>query len=96
MGLPTVSLPRETVTFEDGSTVEVRGLSRAEVLELATYENRQVEGEALALSWATGLSLDEVRKWHAATPFHVVQQLADVIERLSKTDADAGKGSSED
>ena len=96
MGLPTVSLPRETVSLPDGQTIEIRALSRAEVFRLGEHADDPVEGEIVALAHATDTPVEEVRSWYEGAPYPIVQALATAIRRLSGTDEDAGKESSED
>lgn len=92
MGLPNyVALPRETITLPDGQTLELRGLSRAEVLRLGVLDD-QVEGEASALAWATDTPLEEARAWHAKAPFKTVQFILEELGRLSGTADTEGNG----
>jgi hypothetical protein len=100
--LPILVCPKATHTFQDGQTVEIRGLSRAEAIQTRTLgKNPDVEAGATAvevfiIQHAIGVSEAEAKAWHGATPSGDVEKLVDAIARLSGLDPDEGKADAGD
>lgn len=100
--LPILVCPRATHTFEDGQTVEIRGLSRAEAFQTrALGKNSDIEAGATAvevfiIQHSIGVPEAEARAWHGATPSKDVERLVNAIARLSGLDPDEGKADAED
>lgn len=80
MTLPAVDLPRETVTLSGGQTVEVRGLTRGEVMRMQGLGD---ETEIHVLALGTDTDLDEARAWHKQAPSATVEAIANAVMRLS-------------
>lgn len=95
MGLPTVQVPKETVTLSDGQTVEVRSLTFKEYETLGKAKGG-METMVRATACATDSTPDEVRAWFDATPFEDVKQVVDAVNRISKMGEAEGKASSAD
>lgn len=83
MPLPTINLPRETVTLSDGSAVEVRGLTRGEAYDMRDHAEDPRELEIRMLAYGTDVGLDEARAWHNTAPTAVIDPLVTAISRLS-------------
>lgn len=81
MGLPKVQLKTETLTLPDGQTLELKALSRAEVVEMLGKSG--VEAEQYAISASTGEPFEEVVAWHKETPNDVVTLITDKIAEIS-------------
>lgn len=88
--LPNVPLPKDTVDVE-GTKVEVRGLSRAEVLRLQTLSKDQDAAEVFLLAQGAGVSEDEAKAWHGATP---VETVGAVLDRICELSGITGEGAS--
>lgn len=80
MSLPPVDLPRETVTLEGGAAVEIRGLTRGEVMRMQGL-GEKTEVHVLALG--TDTPLEEARAWYETAPSRDVETIAHAIMRLS-------------
>lgn len=98
MGLPIVQCPSEPFTLPDGTTITIRGMSRAEVLAIQVAmagiedeSERAVRGEKLALAAVFGVTVDEAEAWMAEVPNGVSNDISKVISRLSGLDPAEGK-----
>lgn len=95
MTLPIRQLPRDEYTFQDGTKLPIRGLSRAEALHLRTLNGDVTEIEVHTIKAATDVSEDEARAWHTTTPNDEIAELVDKIAGLSGFDVDSGKADAE-
>lgn len=93
--LPIVQLPREDFTFKDGTILQIRGLSRAEALQLQGLTNDVLAVEILCIKAATGVNEDEAKAWHSATPNDEVERLINAVAKLSGLDGASGKADAE-
>lgn len=78
-------LPRATVTIPGVGDVEVRGLSRAEVLKMQSVDNVD-EMEDLTISFGLVepvMNVDEVRRWRSQARSDEVRPVSDKILELS-------------
>lgn len=93
MGLPKIKLPTKEVLLSDGSAVEVRGLTRAEVLELQKIgQEDQSKFEPASLEKAIeGVTAEEAAAWIASTPFGDVDAVLQAILDLSGIEGGAEK-----
>lgn len=82
MGLPKIALPKDEVDL-DGTKVPVRGLSRAEVLEMGTYGEDISKAETIALMYGCGVTEEEAQQWREDTPADAVGLVLDRIVELS-------------
>lgn len=96
MGLPAIALNSGEVELPGGHKIKIRGLSRSEVLKMASYGDDISALEVEVIATATGEQEDAVREWCAASPSSAVQAVVDGIFELSGMSGDLGKGSSED
>jgi len=94
MGLPKVERKSETVELPGGSSVDVRGLSRGEALELRELADAEGIGalEARMIAYATDTPAAEAAEWHRSAPSAVVDALVSAIARASGLDGELGKG----
>lgn len=83
MPLPTISLPRDTVDI-DGQQIQLRGLSRGEVLSVKTETPAEMEVQLLA--FGLDMNSEEVKAWYDATPSSAVQKLVEKVMALSGLD----------
>ena len=87
MGLPKYELKQATLELPDGQTIEVRELSRIEVMEIqrlsAADEPDEERIEELWLHYGTGDSLEEVHEWRQGTPALVVEAVLAEINQLT-------------
>lgn len=102
MPLPSIALPRETVTV-GGESVEVRGLSRGEVIALKPAMERVAASddppgrdiralEVALLAHGMDAPRDDAERWYDAAPSSVVAPLVEAISRLSgMTEDEAGR-----
>lgn len=88
--LPSVPLPRDTVLVA-GEKVPVRGLSRAEVARLPSFEDDFDKLETFILARGVGTTEEEAAAWRDEVSAHVVGLLVDRIVQLSSLDEDAQK-----
>ncbi|HEX7277780.1 MAG TPA: hypothetical protein VF244_10440 [Acidimicrobiales bacterium] len=86
MSLPIYACAHEDVTLPDGQVVPVRGLSRAEAIQVRAAAPDNAAMEKLTLSAGLDASADDIDAWYATTPTSVVEQLVDTIVRLSGLD----------
>lgn len=93
MGLPSIPLPKDIVEV-GGDKVEVRGLSRAEVIKLQTFNGDMDAVENFVLSCGTGVSEDEAKEWRGAVPADEAGNLIDRIVELSGLTEGASKSGS--
>lgn len=96
MGLPIIQLPSEDFVFSNGETIRIRGLSRAEAIQVASLIGDIAELERKAISCATQVSEAEVTTWHSSTPQADVENLVNAISRISGLDISVGKADAED
>jgi hypothetical protein len=97
--LLAVRLPHDTVALPSGAgEVRVRGLSRAEAVDLVKRVEREeddtlyeVVGIALGLV-DPALTEDEVRAWRATAAAGDFMAVSNRIQELSNVDEGAGKG----
>jgi len=95
MTLPVRTLPQGEYRFKDGTTLPIRGLSRAEALQLRGLQDDIVKLEILSIKAATNVTEEEATAWHSATPNDEVAGLIDEIAKLSGFDMDTGKADAE-
>lgn len=91
MTLPIRQLPRGEFTFRDGTLLPIRGLSRAEAIELRGLGDDIIRLEVLCIKAATNVTEEEAEAWHKATPNDEVEELVNAIAKLSGLDTDEGK-----
>lgn len=82
MGLPHVPLPTETIEVA-GEKLELRALSRAEVLRFQSLGSDYDKAETFFVAQGTGFSEEEVKAWREQTPARVVDELVEAIARLT-------------
>ncbi len=78
-------LPRSTATIPDLGEVEVRGLSRAEVIQMQSCANvDEMEVKTLAFGMVEpSLTEDEVRQWRSTKESQEIRPVSDKILELS-------------
>ena len=91
MGLPILSCPREKFELPTGEHVEIRGLSRAETLQIRALGTDVEAVEKACLRFALDATEADVGEWYATAPQAVVEDLVNAIARLSGLDPDEGK-----
>lgn len=88
-------LPEADVDLPGVGTVRVRGLSRAEVLEIqkvAGSGTAMLERRMIAVAMvAPRMSEGEVREWQEASPAGELEPVTDKIQELSGVAADSAK-----
>ena len=102
-GLPPLAIEGERVALPNGQEVEVRGLTRREVLGAEDLdERRELEGlgraeryEVYVMACGTDSPLDAARTWYEAAPSAYVDPIVSRISHLSGL-GDTGKASGED
>lgn len=104
--LPILACPRAIHTFEDGQTVEIRGLSRAEAIQTRCLklpdgsepdvEQRGILVEVFIIEHSIGVTAAEAQAWHNTSPSGDVERLVDAVARLSGLDPDQGKAAAGD
>lgn len=82
MGLPRVELPTAVVAVA-GVDVPVRGLSRAEVAHLNTFDGDLDLAETYILARGADIDEGEAKEWRASTPAAVAGTVIDRIVELS-------------
>lgn len=87
MSLPPTELPRETVALAGGQEVEIRGLTRGEVMRMQGL-GEKVEVHLLALG--TDTPLEDARAWYEQAPSRDVETIAHAVMRLSGMGKDGG------
>lgn len=95
MTLPIRQLPRGEFMFKDGTLLPIRGLSRAEAIELRGLGDDITRLEILCIKAATNVTEEEAEAWHSATPNDEVEELVNEIAKLSGLDTDEGKEDAE-
>jgi hypothetical protein len=80
MSLPVVPMPTETVKVGDAD-VTVRGLTVSEVRKV--HAAGETNGDALAVSYGVGCTVDEAQAWLDSTPADVATAVMTAIMRLS-------------
>lgn len=95
MGLPILSCPREKFELPTGEHFELRGLSRAEALQVRAASPDVEAVEKLCLQFALDATAEDVEQFYAAAPSAVVEDLVNSVARLSGLDADEGKDGAE-
>jgi hypothetical protein len=93
--LPIRQLPQGEFTFDDGVKLSIRGLSRAEAIQLRGLGDDVTAIEILCIKAATNVTEEEATAWHSATPNDEVERLVNEIARLSGLDPDEGKDDAE-
>lgn len=93
--LPIRQLPQGEFRFKDGTVLPIRGLSRAEAIQLRGLEDDVTRLEILCIKAATNVTEEEATAWHSATPNDEVESLVNEIARLSGLDPDEGKDDAE-
>lgn len=94
MGLPVIQLPYTSHIFSNGEAIQIRGLSRAEALQITGSDPKVIETRTIA--FATGTPVEETERWLESTPQQDVRELFDAIIRLSGLDGESGKDAGED
>lgn len=89
--LPIRQLPKGEFRFDDGTVLPIRGLSRAEALQLRALGDDVTAVEILCIRAATGATEEEAMAWHSATPNDEVERLVNEIAGLSGLNPDEGK-----
>ena len=95
MTLPIRQLPTEDFVFGDGQTIKIRGLSRAEAIQLRGLSTDVVRLEILAIKFSCGVTEEEAEAWHNVTPNDDVERLVNDVARLSGMDEQEGKAGAE-
>lgn len=95
MSLPIRQLPSEEYTFPDGVKMTIRGLSRAESIQLRGLSDDVLRLEILCIKAATGVTEEEAEAWHKATPNDEVKGVINAIAELSGLNEDTGKDDAE-
>lgn len=95
MTLPVRQLPRDEFKFRDGTILPIRGLSRAEALQLRTLDGDVAQIEIHTIKAATDTTEEEATAWHSTTPNDEIAELVDAIAKLSGFDLDSGKDDAE-
>lgn len=85
MGLPKVALPTDIIEVA-GEKVEVRGLSRSEVLKLSEYNGDPDAAENYILAIGANVSIEEATDWRNSVPADVVSPILERIVQLSGLD----------
>ena len=80
--LPPFPLLRSSVDL-DGHKVEIRALSRAEILQLARFQDDPDAGEDHVLAAGAEIDIDEAREWRRSTPPEIAGLVVDAILELS-------------
>lgn len=90
MALPKYDLPTETFDL-GGFKVEVRALSRAELIQAynAVQAGDIDDGENVIVAFSTGVTVEEAAEWRNSTPAKIVGLLIDKINVLSGIDEGA-------
>lgn len=92
MGLPTVNLPRATAELPDGTKLEIRALTRAEIMRGQDAKVGDSTGlEVYVLATALEMPEEKVRVWYENTPAGVVDVLIQAIRELSGLAEDSAK-----
>ena len=94
--LPVRQLPRAEFTFDDGVTLPIRGLSRAEAIRLRSLGDDVTAVEVLCIQVATGVTEEEARLWHNTAPNGEIERLVSAIAELSGLGDTSGKADAED
>jgi hypothetical protein len=92
MALPTVATKTKKVRLSDGSTVTVRGLTRAQALAMAELDEDAAKIEPALLAAGTGSAPEEAQKFYDTAPFADTQKLVEAIMALSGLDGELGNG----
>lgn len=95
MTLPIRQLPRDEFTFKDGTILPIRGLSRAEALQLRGLGDDVARLEILTIKASCDVTEEEAKAWHDTTPNDEIAELIDKIAVLSGFDMDTGKADAE-
>lgn len=91
MALPVLACPTALFELPNGDTIAVRGMSRSEALQVRAASPDVEAVEKLCLSFALTATAVEVDEWYATAPSAVVEELVNVVARLSGLDPDQGK-----
>ena len=96
MALPISICPRDTVQLPSGGTVEVRGLSRAEAVQIRSMSPDVEAMEIFSLEKGCEVSAEDARSWWTNGRNDDVEKTVDTIYRLSGLTEDTGKDGAED
>lgn len=83
--------PRDTVTLPGGGTQEIRGLSRAEAIQIRGLIEDVTTLEIRCIQYATGETEEVATAWHNSARNDDVEFLIDAIARLSGLAIEDGK-----
>ncbi len=91
--LKTPRVAEGDVTLVTGGMVRVRGLSRAEMVELSRAEAKDHEMQVVhaALVQPEGMSLGDVKAWFKAAPSRELTMVYDKVLDLSGHSSDNGQ-----
>lgn len=95
MALVIRQVPRGIHTFPDGTVQAIRGLTRAEAIQLREIQDDVRATEKLAIQLATDSTPEEVEAWYAKAPQQDAEKLVDTIAELSGLNPDVGKEGAE-
>jgi hypothetical protein len=93
--LPIRQLPQGEFKFDDGTILPIRGLSRAEALQLRGLGDDVAAIEILCIRAAANVTEEEATRWHQVAPNADVEALVNEIARLSGLDGATGKADAE-
>jgi hypothetical protein len=82
MGLPVIT-QSAPYSFEDGTTIEVKALSRGDCMKMWALDGGNAAQEPYAIHRATGIPIDEAEEWYNNTPFDEVEKLLNHILAVS-------------
>lgn len=95
MALTISKPPTGTANLPSGLTVSIRGLTRAEAVQLRTMRDDPSAIEIHCIRYACGLSEDEATEWWTESRQDDVEELVNEISRLSGLDEKTGKADAE-
>lgn len=93
--LPVRQLPQGEFRFDDGVVMPIRGLSRAEAIQIRELEDDAAAIEILCIKASTGATEEEAKAWHSVTPNSDIERLINEIAKLSGLDVETGKADAE-
>ena len=93
--LPIRQLPQGEFRFDEDTVISIRGLSRAEAIQIRGLEDDIIAIEVLCIKAATGVTEEEAKAWHSAAPNDEVERLVNAVAKLSGLDPDEGKADAE-
>lgn len=89
MGLPVLTNPTATFQLNGGPPIEIRGLTRGEVIAINEKGTDLEEVGAIqalettVIAFATGTPLQEVIPWYQSAPAAAVQELVQEIMKIT-------------